>query len=124
MPTLTPDTITGRVVNVKYVSVSRNGNPRYEVTINASPDDDGVSGEKRTTDRYAAGATHCYTCRRTWTEPTPSARCPWEGTHEDTYTVRTGVDSGLAYGIDNPEYRDDYHVYTISRGSIRTVTRA
>jgi hypothetical protein len=61
--------IIGRVTTTKRMQSSRNGNPRFEVTIH-----------------------------------TP-------GTGERTF--RTQVDSGLAYGIENPEYRNSEHVYVI-----------
>lgn len=118
-------TINGRVVDIIRLGTSYLGNPSYRVVIDTSTDEPGIDGALRTTERYAPNATHCYTCSRTWTTPTPSARCPWEHVHDERETVRTSPDSGLAYGIGNPEYRDEYHTFTLyANGAIKTVTPA
>lgn len=43
----------------------------------------------------------------------------------DTVTLRTQDNSGLAYGITNPEYRDEAHAFTLTRaGRIRSAVKA
>lgn len=40
-------------------------------------------------------------------------------------TYRTMDNAGLAYGITNPEYREDAHVFTLTRaGRIRSARKA
>lgn len=42
----------------------------------------------------------------------------------DTVTLRTQDNSGLAYGITNPGYREEAHTFTLTRANrIRTVTK-
>jgi hypothetical protein len=50
---------------------------------------------------------------------------PVTASHDElrTVTVRTQSNSGIAYGIQNPEYRDQAHVFTLTpAGRIRNVS--
>lgn len=113
--------ITGRIVSTHYLGSTINGNPMLSVDVDEYMGAGvwGIPAIPRSEAEY-----HCYECRRSWSEETPAGRCPWGYYHGEVTNVRVMNDSGLVYGIDNPEYKDHAHTFILTpAGRIRNVRR-